>query len=91
MKRQKILLLLFTTMMLLILAACADELPEISSDNTGIEDESVLETAMDDDETLIIGVSNNIDSMNPFNRGGLVSTYAQRFFYETWHVSKWRT
>ena len=36
-----------------------------------------------DEESLIIGISNNIDSVNPFQRTGTQSTYVQRFFYET--------
>jgi len=79
MKKQKLLLPILT-IFLLLLSACAEELPDVSS-NTATE-ESTLDIANDDD-ALIIGVSNNIDSFNPFYKNGLVSTYAQRFFYET--------
>lgn len=80
-KRRHTLLLLMMTL-LVFLGACADELPDVSS-NTKQSDEEQLTPTGNEDETLIIGISNNIDSLNPFLRNGLVSTYVQRFFYET--------
>ena len=79
-RRHQFLFLLIP--LFLLLTACADELPDVSS-NPDNSNEENFEPAGNEDETLIIGISNNIDSMNPFFKNGLVSTYVQRFFYES--------
>ncbi len=66
---------------LLITIACSDNGTETSLSTEGDQAESIENDALNDQ--LIIGISNNIDSLNPFNKGGLVSTYIQRFFYES--------
>lgn len=70
-----LLVLVFTGVFFLISCAGGDDL-------AGEEPEDSTGNAKDKD-TLIIGVTNNIDSLNPFNRTGTISTYAQRFFYES--------
>ncbi|HLR92387.1 MAG TPA: ABC transporter substrate-binding protein [Atopostipes sp.] len=79
-RRHQFLFLLIP--LFLLLTACADELPDVSS-NPDNSNEENFEPAGNEDETLIVGISNNIDSMNPFFKNGLVSTYVQRFFYES--------
>src|SRR5690625_4692279 len=79
-RRHQFLFLLIP--LFLLLTACADELPDVSS-NPDNSNEENFEPTGNEDETLIVGISNNIDSMNPFFKNGLVSTYVQRFFYES--------
>src|SRR5690625_1339230 len=86
MKSKKLLyrLLAFAAAPALLLAACGnggEDAGVADGENTANSETSVPENT--DSDTLIIGVSNNIDSLNPFQRTGTQSTYVQRFFYET--------
>ena len=86
MKSKKLLyrLLAFAAAPALLLAACGnggEEAGVADGENAANSETSVPENT--DSDTLIIGVSNNIDSLNPFQRTGTQSTYVQRFFYET--------
>jgi peptide/nickel transport system substrate-binding protein len=82
MKKSRLGLLSSILAMVFLLAACGEPIPDMSS-NEEDDQNQAIEVSPDDEDTLIIGISNNIDSLNPFNRGGLVSTYVQRYFYET--------
>lgn len=64
----------------LIIAGCANPEEQTTGDVDAVD---TVAPAESDSDTLLIGVSNNIDSLNPFQRTGTVSTYVQRFFYET--------
>ena len=80
MKKSNVSLLSLVLILSFLISACGEELPDLSEQEEAAETEA-LDVA--DEEALIIGVSNNIDSVNPFNKGGLVSTYVQRFLYES--------
>src|SRR5690625_2351281 len=86
MKSKKLLyrLLAFAAAPALLLAACGnggEEAGVADGENAANSETSVPENT--DSDTLIIGVSNNIDSLNPFQRTGTQSTYVQRFFYRS--------
>lgn len=65
---------------MILLAACGPELPKAGSN--GEEPSSASDIPVGED-SLIIGLSSNVDSFNPLQRTGFANTYAQRFMYET--------
>ncbi len=68
---------------ILFLAACGGNDLAGDTDSSGDTDTDTPVAESDDKDTLIIGISNNVDSVNIFQRTGSQSTYVQRFFYET--------
>lgn len=70
----------------LFLAACGEELPEDMPEGGGEEGEELAEEfELDetDDSTLMIGLTNAPDTLNPFYRPGTAATWVQRFFYDS--------
>lgn len=79
-KKIKYFLSLFTlAFVALVLGACGPEMPENSSADAGSE----VAATSEDGDTLVIGLTNNIDTLNPFNRSAMASSFAQRFIFES--------
>lgn len=77
--KKKANILLMSILMAVLLIACGQGTSSSSSDTAA----SSTSSAEHDENSLIVGVSNNIDSMNPIFRTGMASTYVQRYFYES--------
>src|SRR5690625_7132634 len=83
-KRTRFLIFIaFVCATVLMIAGCGNAGGGGETAEQGAGDTETSAPEGDDSDTLIIGVSNNIDSLNPFQRTGTQSTYVQRFFYET--------